>query len=248
MTSNKAYLFGIHAVQSVLQNQPERVMRLLIAEGRRDEKMGLLEKIAKENNIAIEMLPRHELDHLAQGANHQGIIACCAKARVYTENDLPVLLADLQGPPFILILDGVQDPQNLGACFRSADAAGVHLIIAPKDKAVGLTPAVSKVASGAAETLPFVQVTNLVRTMEMLKEKGIWIYGAAGEAEKTVFQTDLKGSLALVLGAEGIGLRRLTRDHCDGLAKIPMYGNVTSLNVSVATGIFLFEAVRQRIK
>ena len=144
------------------------------------------------------------------------------------------------------MLDGVQDPHNLGACFRSADAAGVHAIIAPKDKSVGITPVVSKVASGATETVPFVQVTNLARTLEQLKESGIWIYGAAGEAEQTLYQTDLTGPAAIVLGAEGEGLRRLTRERCDFLVKIPMQGAVSSLNVSVATGVFLFEAIRQR--
>jgi 23S rRNA (guanosine2251-2'-O)-methyltransferase len=149
-------------------------------------------------------------------------------------------------PPFLLILDGVQDPHNLGACFRSADAAGVHAIIAPKDKAVGITPVVSKVACGAAETVPFIQVTNLARTMEMLKEQGVWLYGAAGEAEQTVYQTKLTGAIGIVMGAEGDGMRRLTRETCDVLLKIPMHGTVSSLNVSVATGIFLFEVVRQR--
>jgi 23S rRNA (guanosine2251-2'-O)-methyltransferase len=156
------------------------------------------------------------------------------------------LLVKLTVPPLLLILDGVQDPQNLGACFRSADAAGVHAIIAPKDKAVGLTPVVSKVACGAMETVPFVQVTNLARTLEMLKELGVWIYGAAGEAEKTIYQTDLKGPAAFVLGSEGDGMRRLTRETCDVLVKIPMFGTVESLNVSVAAGVVLFEAVRQR--
>jgi 23S rRNA (guanosine2251-2'-O)-methyltransferase len=146
----------------------------------------------------------------------------------------------------VLVLDGVQDPHNLGACFRSADAAGANLIIAPRDKSASITSVVSKVASGAAETVPFVQVTNLVRALEKLKELGIWIYGAAGEAEQIVYEVDLRGPSALVLGAEGAGLRRLTREHCDVLVKIPMFGSASSLNVSVATGILLFEAVRQR--
>ncbi len=186
------------------------------------------------------------MDRLTDEANHQGVVAFCAKTHVYSEAELKQLLQELDKPPFLLVLDGVQDPHNLGACFRSADAAGVHAIIAPKDKSVGITPVVSKVACGAAETVPFVQVTNLARTLEDLKEMGIWIYGAAGEAEKTVYQTDLAGAVAIVLGAEGDGLRRLTRDTCDGLVKIPMLGSVSSLNVSVATGILLFEVVRQR--
>ena len=193
-------------------------------------------------------MPRQALDRLVQNGNHQGVIAYCKSASTYSEGDLKELLADLKEPAFLLILDGVQDPHNLGACFRSADAAGVHAIIAPKDRSVGLTASVSKVASGAAETVPFVQVTNLARTLEMLKEMGIWIYGAAGEAEQSLFKTDLKGSIALVLGSEGEGLRRLTRDTCDVLVKIPMHGSVSSLNVSAAAAVFLFEAVRQRSK
>ena len=147
---------------------------------------------------------------------------------------------------FLLILDNVTDPHNLGACLRSADAAGVHGVIAPKDKAVGLTSTVSKVACGAAETVPFYQVTNLARTLKELQERGIWLYGTAGEASESVFKTDLKGPIAIVMGAEGKGLRRLTRESCDHLINIPMTGSVSSLNVSVATGICLFEAVRQR--
>jgi 23S rRNA (guanosine2251-2'-O)-methyltransferase len=183
---------------------------------------------------------------MAHEANHQGVIAFCQSTESYSEDDLQALLEGLDVPPFLLILDGVQDPHNLGACFRSADAAGVHAIIAPKDKSVGLTAVVSKVASGAAEAVPFVQVTNLARTLEILKEMGIWVYGAAGEAEQTLYQADLRGPIAIVLGSEGEGLRRLTRERCDVLLKIPMHGSVSSLNVSVATGIFLFEALRQR--
>jgi 23S rRNA (guanosine2251-2'-O)-methyltransferase len=193
-----------------------------------------------------ELMQREELDHLTQHGNHQGVLAYTKQLKTFGEADLKHLLVNLTEPPFLLVLDGVQDPHNLGACFRSADAAGVHAIIAPKDKAVGITPVVSKVASGAAETVPFIQVTNLARTLEQLKELGVWIYGAAGEAEKTLYQTDLRGPIAIVLGAEGEGLRRLTRERCDLLVKIPMQGSVSSLNVSVATGVFLFEAVRQR--
>jgi 23S rRNA (guanosine2251-2'-O)-methyltransferase len=244
-------IFGLHAVESLLQHQPERIMRLCVQQERRnDKKIVALAQIAKQQGLAIEYISRQEIDHLTQAANHQGIVAICAKAHAYAEADLKTLLQQINAantPAFLLILDGVQDPHNLGACFRSADAAGVHAIIAPKDKSAGITPTVSKVASGAVATIPFIQVTNLVRTLEELKEQGIWIYGAAAEAEQTIYQTDLSGSIALVLGAEGGGLRRLTREHCDGLIKIPMHGSVGSLNVSVATGICLFEVVRQRI-
>jgi len=247
MSKHSQAVFGIHAVESLIASQPERVIRICVQKDRQDKKMTGLIKSAQAQGISVEMMSRQSLDQQTGSANHQGILAYCKKAAVLNEQDLKQLLENLDVPPFLLILDGVQDPHNLGACFRSADAAGVHAIIAPKDKSVGLTPVVSKVASGAAETIPFIQVTNLARTMEMLKEKGIWLYGAAGEAEQSLYQSDLAGPVAIVLGSEGAGLRRLTREHCDMLLKIPMQGSVESLNVSVATGIFLFEALRQRL-
>lgn len=246
MTTHTQHIFGIHSVEAILQRQPQRVQRLLILPERQDKKMDALLLMAKKHGIVIGHASRAELDRLTQEANHQGVVAFCTKASAFTEEDLKQHLEELGVPPFLLLLDGVQDPHNLGACFRTADAAGVHAIIAPKDKAASITPVVTKVACGAAEVIPFVQVTNLVRTMEWIKELGIWIYGAAGEADKTLYQTDLSGPIAIVMGAEGDGLRRLTREHCDALIKIPMHGTVSSLNVSVATGIFLFEAGRQR--
>ena len=245
--TTKQFIFGLHSVQALLQKHPERIERLCVAQERHDQKMEALITHAKQQKISVSHMSRQELDSMTDEANHQGVVAFCTKPQLHNENDLKALLENLTEPAFLLILDGVQDPHNLGACFRSADAAGVHAIIAPKDKSVGLTATVSKVASGAAENVPFIQVTNLARTLEMLKESGIWIYGAAGEAGQTLYQTDLSGPIALVLGAEGTGLRRLTREHCDVLVKIPMFGLVSSLNVSVATGIFLFEAVRQRL-
>ncbi len=245
--SEKSLIFGLHAVQALLTTQPERVLRLILLKERHDQKIQAVIDLAEQNQIKVEYAPRHELDRLANQENHQGLIAYCQKARVFTEADLGALLDAISGPAFLLVLDGVQDPHNLGACLRSADAAGVHLVIAPKDKSVGLTQTVAKVASGAAETIPFVQVTNLARTLRFLQERNIWIYGAAAEAPQTLYQVDLKGSIALVLGAEGSGLRRLTREHCDVLLNIPMQGSVSSLNVSVATGIFLFETLRQRL-
>jgi 23S rRNA (guanosine2251-2'-O)-methyltransferase len=244
--SEKSLIFGLHAVQALLTNGSKRIVRLLLLKERHDQKIQTIIELATEQHIPIEYVPRQELDRLAHHENHQGLIAYCRKANVYSENDLEALLDSISGSVLLLILDGVQDPHNLGACLRSADAAGVHAVIAPKDKSVGLTPTVAKVASGAAETIPFIQVTNLARTMRFLQDRNIWIYGAAAEAEKSLYQTDLKGSIAFVLGAEGSGLRRLTREHCDVLLNIPMQGAVSSLNVSVATGIFLFEAVRQR--
>lgn len=244
--TDKHYSFGLHSVLALLQRQPERVLRIQVQAERQDKKINEITKLAKELGIPITMSSRAEMDKQTADANHQGVIAHCEKQSVFSEADLYAYLEKLNEPAFILILDGVQDPHNLGACFRSADAAGVHVIVAPKDKATGITPVVSKVACGAAETVPFAQVTNLARTMEALKEKGIWIYGAAGEATQTLYQTDLTGSVAIVLGAEGDGMRRLTREHCDGLINIPMRGFVSSLNVSVATGVFLFEVQRQR--
>lgn len=239
-------IFGIHAVEAALKKQPERITHLALLHDRQDKKIQAIAELARTHNIRIEFAERQELDRLSNKANHQGAIAFSHVAKKYSESDLDEILENLQEPAFLLILDGVQDPHNLGAILRSADAAGVHAVIAPKDKAVGITGAVSKVACGAAETMPFIQVTNLARTLEQLKERNIWVYGAAGEAETTLYQTKLKGSVAIVLGAEGSGLRRLTRDLCDVLLKIPMHGSVSSLNVSVACGVFLFEVVRQR--
>jgi len=247
MTHSDQLIFGIHAVEALLQNEPERVLRLCVHQDRQDKKIEAIVQLAKKSGIRVEAMKRHELDHLTHDANHQGILAYCKPAKVLTEADLKSLLVKLQNPPLLLILDGIQDPHNLGACFRSADAAGVHAIIAPRDRSVGITPTVTKVACGAAETVPFIQVTNLARTLELLKELGIWIYGADGEAKENVYQIDFTGPIAIVMGAEGEGMRRLTRDKCDGLMKIPMHGSVSSLNVSVATGVCLFEVVRQRM-
>lgn len=240
------FSFGIHTVTMLLEKHPERVTRLVVLGGRQDKKIENLLFMAKRHNISVEQTSRSELDRITNEANHQGILAYTAKSKTYNENDLASILENID-KPLVLVLDSVQDPHNLGACLRSADAAGVNLVIAPKDKAASLTPIVSKVASGAAETVPFVQVTNLVRALEKLKELGLWIYGAAGEAENSVYQTDLNGPVAIVMGSEGEGLRRLTREHCDVLVKIPMAGSVSSLNVSVATGVILFEVLRQRM-
>ena len=201
--------------------------------------------LAKQNGIKNEPVSRQQLDKLTDNAVHQGVAAECHKAAEYHENDVDKII-DSTAKPLFLILDGIQDPHNLGACLRSADAFGVNAVIVPKDKSVGITPTVSKVASGAAETVPFIAVTNLARTLRNLKESGIWIFGAAGEATQTLYEADLTVPAGLVLGAEGQGMRRLTKEHCDVLLNIPMQGSVSSLNVSVATGIFLFETLRQR--
>ena len=242
--SSDELLFGIHAVEAALKG--DSVTEVVVASARHDARMqGLLRK-ARDRKVKVREVARRELDDLARGNRHQGVIAYARAAKVRGEGELHELLDRLDVAPFLLILDGVTDPHNLGACLRSADAAGVHAVIAPRDKAAGLNATVRKVASGAAETTPFFQVTNLARALRELQERGIWLVGAAGEAQSDIYGVDLKGPLAVVMGAEGKGLRRLTREHCDTLAKIPMAGRVESLNVSVATGVFLFEALRQR--
>lgn len=238
-------IFGIHAVEALLKHSPERIIELWLLQGREDERLTPLIHQAKAFGTSIQVTSRKVLDEKAESTQHQGIVARVKAAKILAEHDLDELLAktDL---PFLLILDGVTDPHNLGACLRNADAAGVQGIIVPKDNSVGLTAVVSKVACGAAETVPLFQVTNLARTMRHLQEKGVWIVGTAGEADCELYQADLKGPLAIAMGAEGKGLRRLSRECCDTLVSIPMAGSVSSLNVSVATGICLFEAVRQR--
>nr|WP_305121327.1 23S rRNA (guanosine(2251)-2'-O)-methyltransferase RlmB [Microbulbifer elongatus] len=244
-------VYGLHAVQALLKSSPQQVQELLLLRGRRDQKLQKIIRQAEQNALTIRYVDRKVLDEkVGDDGNHQGAVAVCVgDTRIYDEQFLKSLLKDLDTKgeaPFLLILDGVTDPHNLGACLRSAEAAGVHAVIAPKDKAAGLTPTARKVACGAAEVLPFITVTNLARTLQMLQQAGVWIFGAAGEAEQELYQSSLTGPLALVMGAEGPGLRRLTRENCDHLIKIPMAGEVSSLNVSVATGVCLFEAVRQR--
>lgn len=238
-------VFGIHAVASLLARSPERVEQLLIQKGRNDKRITELLALAKQAGLRIEVVERKLLDEKVQG-KHQGVIAESRGSQVLREGDLKLLLDELSRPPLLLILDGVTDPHNLGACLRTADAAGVDAVIVPKDNSAGLNATARKVACGAAEVVPFVQVTNLARTLRDLQERGVWIYGTAGEAEQEVYDVDLKGPMALVMGAEGKGMRRLTRENCDYLVKLPMAGSVSSLNVSVATGITLFEVVRQR--
>ncbi len=249
--SEKNIVFGLHAVAALLKKQPERIHRafLLLQAAqtqRSDHALQQIQKLLSQYDIPYESLSRAALDRLTREGHHQGIAVECAPAKIYSETDLKALLDSLQEPPLLLILDSVQDPHNLGACLRTADAAGVQAVIAPKDKSAGLTPTVLKVACGAAETVPFVQVTNLARSMGHLKERGIWLLGMADQAEKNIYEEDLKIPLAFVLGNEEKGLRHLTRENCDILLRIPMRGFVSSLNVSVATGLCLFEAVRQR--
>lgn len=239
-------IFGLHAVTSLLNRNPGRVRRLLVQQGRRDERLQTLLDAAQAQKIKVIETAKQDLDLRAGGGRHQGVIAECEPIKALSEKALDVLLDNAGSEPLVLVLDGVTDPHNLGACLRTADAAGVALVIAPKDKSAPLNATVAKVACGAAEVVPYIQVTNLARTLQSLQQRGIWITGTAGEAEASVYQTDLTGPCALVMGAEGKGMRRLTREHCDQLINIPMAGEVSSLNVSVATGVCLFEIVRQR--
>ncbi|OBU15597.1 23S rRNA (guanosine(2251)-2'-O)-methyltransferase RlmB [Photobacterium aquimaris] len=238
-------IFGIHAVKAVLASDPVRFIEVFVLKGREDERLLPLITELQDLGITIQEAGRKALDDKVDGASHQGIIARVRPGKQYNENNLDDLLATKENP-LLLILDGVTDPHNLGACLRNADAAGAVAVIVPKDRSAQLNATASKVACGAAEIMPLVRVTNLARTMRALQDKGVWIVGTAGEATHDIYHSKLTGPLAIVMGAEGEGMRRLTRETCDDLIKIPMAGSVSSLNVSVATGICLFEAVRQR--
>ncbi len=244
--SEGSIVFGLHAVRTLLAQRPERASLLLLQKGREDARMSELMRVAQAAGIRTEWRDARELERLAGSDHHQGACLQVRPMGTLGEGALDEILDRATMPAFLLVLDGVQDPHNLGACLRTADAAGVNAVIVPRDRAAGLSPTVRKVASGAAETMPLIQVTNLARTLRWLKEREVWIVGTDDEAEKSVFETRLTGPLALVLGAEGSGLRRLTREHCDALVSIPMRGVVESLNVSVATGVVLYEALRQR--
>lgn len=239
--------FGVHAVQMLLETRPDQILEVWIQRGRRSGRIDTLIQQAEEVGIPIRFVDRERLERKADG-NHQGVVAMVREARVYRENDLYELLDNLNEPPFLLILDSITDPHNLGACLRSADAAGVHAVIVPKDNSAPLNATVRKIACGAADTIPLIIVTNLARTLRELKERGVWLIGTAGEASSSLYATDLIGSLGLVMGAEDKGMRRLTRESCDALVYLPMRGSVSSLNVSVAAGVSLFEAVRQRLE
>ncbi len=238
-------IYGIHAVKAVLDSDPARFIEVNVLKGRQDERLLPLINELKSLGITVQEMGRKALDDKTQGASHQGVIAKVKATKQLNEHDLEDILAKTDNP-LLLILDGVTDPHNLGACLRNADAAGVCAVIVPKDRAAQLNATAKKVAVGAAEVVPLVRVTNLARTMRLLQEQGVWCVGTAGEANADLYQTKLEGPLAIVMGAEGEGMRRLTRETCDGLIRIPMAGSVSSLNVSVASGICLFEAVRQR--
>ncbi len=242
------FVYGLHAVTALLQSRHRRPKQLFINQDRVDTRLQVLKDLATSQNIPIESLSLQKMNQRFIDSPHQGVVAKTTPLPEYQEADLAGLLEALEQKAFILILDGITDPHNFGACLRTADAVGVDFVIIPKDNSASITPVVTKTASGAAESIPIVRVTNLARAMDILKEQGVWIFGAAGEAPQDIYQIDFKGSSAIALGAEGSGLRRLTRERCDDLFSIPMFGTVESLNVSVATGVALYEVARQRKK
>lgn len=237
-------LIGFHAVLARLRADPDSVLEILVDERRHDARLGDVLRVAEQAGVRVLRVPGKRLDGFYGGGRHQGIVA-----RVEARDErasLDDVLERLAEPALLLVLDGVTDPHNLGACLRVADAAGAHAVIVPKDRSAGLSPTVTKVASGATESVPFLAVTNLARTLDTLKERGVWIVGTAGDAEVDLYGADLPESVAWVLGSEGEGLRRLTRERCDLLVRIPMLGQVESLNVSVAAGLCLYESRRRR--
>ncbi|MGL5741128.1 MAG: 23S rRNA (guanosine(2251)-2'-O)-methyltransferase RlmB [Legionella sp.] len=243
---SEQFVYGVHAVSALLANPHRTTKKLFVSQGRVDQRVQAIIEKAEHAHISIEKLSMQKMNQRFADFVHQGVVARASSLPDYNESHLLPLLEASKHPALILILDGVTDPHNLGACLRSADATGVDFVVIPNDKSASITAVVSKVACGAAESVPLVRVTNLVRSMELLKEHGVWIYGACGEATSSLYQTDCTGTIALAMGAEGEGLRRLTREHCDGLFSLPMLGSVESLNVSVATGVSLYEILRQR--
>lgn len=235
---------GFNAVYAQLATG--RVQRLWVDAGRRDGRLAQLLDLAASQGVPVERVPREALDQRLPGMRHQGVVARGAVVPMRGEAELLDLIAATAEPPLLLVLDQVQDPHNLGACLRSAVGFGVHAVIVPRDRAARVTPAVRKVASGAAEQVPIVTVTNLARVLSSLRDAGVWVVGTAGDAQQEVWSADLRGPLALVMGGEQKGLRRLTRESCDQLVRIPMAKSVESLNVAAATAVCLFEARRQR--
>ena len=244
--SKRNWVYGLHAIGAVLDRAPERLLELWMAEPRDDARARALKERAQAAGVRIQGASHESLAKLVGNVVHQGAVAAVRPLKAWDERDLAANLSQIIGDPLLLVLDGVTDPHNLGACLRTADAAGVDAVIIPKDRAATVDGVVRKVAAGAAEFVPVASVTNLARTLDVVKERGVWVVGTDGEAPQSLYQADLKRSLALILGAEGGGMRRLTRERCDFVVRIPMAGQVESLNVSVAAGVTLFEARRQR--
>ena len=251
MSKQNQWIVGSNAVASAVEHDAAHVREVLLEAGAKNPRIAEIESEARRRDIDVRRVAQQALDGVAGGVRHQGAAARYAAAKTWDEGDLPRLFEEAQGRALLLVLDGVQDPHNLGACLRSAAAAGATAVVIPKDKAVQVNATVRKTSAGAADSVPVVRVTNLSRTLAELQKLGVWIYGLVGEAGASLYALDLKGNVALVLGGEADGLRRLTREHCDQLVSIPMPGvasspGVESLNVSVAAGVVLFEAVRQR--
>ena len=251
MSKQSQWVAGINAVASAIEHDAEHVREVLLEAGSKNPRIADIESNARRAGIDVRRVAQQALDGVAGGLRHQGAVARYAAAKTWDESELPQLIEAAAGKALVLVLDGVQDPHNLGACLRSAAAAGVTAVVIPKDKAVPVNATVRKTSAGAADTVPVIRATNLARCLRDLQQLGVWTYGLAGEAAASLYALDLRGNVALVLGGEADGLRRLTREHCDQLVTIPMPGaadgmGVESLNVSVATGVSLFEAVRQR--
>ena len=245
-TRKDNWVAGINAVASALEHDLEHVREVLLEAGSKNPRITEIEETARRRDVSVRRVPAQSLEGIAGGLRHQGAVARYEAAKATDERELPALVEAAAGKALVLVLDGVQDPHNLGACLRSAAAAGVTAVVIPKDKAAPVNATVRKTSAGAADRIPVVSVTNLARTMRALQEMGVWLYGLDGEAKATIHATDFTGNVALVMGGEGEGMRRLTRETCDGLVRIPMPGEMESLNVSVATGVALFEVVRQR--
>ena len=244
--SKKEILPGIHTVASLLRWQPQRAQSIWLEQNKRNQRIEELIAHANKLGISIQQVQRSKLDQLCEGTQHQGIAASCTPTPLIDEHDLVNQITEASTAPLILILDEVSDPHNFGACLRTADAAGVDAVVVPQRNSAPLSPIVHKIASGATLRLNITKTSNLARFIDAIKKSGVWVYGAAGEASDTIYQSNLSQASAIVMGAEGQGLRRLTQERCDQLYSLPMLGGVESLNVSVATGIFLYEAVRQR--
>ena len=248
MSGDSDWIFGINSIEGALEHDLTHLVEILVEQGAQNARVRELAQRARDAGVPVHARTREQLDKLTGGARHQGVVAQYKRPKGAEEGDLPSLVEAAGPEALILILDGVTDPHNLGACLRSAEAAGVTAVVVPKDRAVGITPIVRKASAGAADRVPFVRVTNLARAMDKLRDAGVWITGLAGEGEQSLYACDFKGPVAIALGGEGEGMRRLTREKCDFVAKIPMRGTVESLNVSVATGVALFEALRQRAR
>lgn len=248
MSKQNQWIVGVNAVASSVENDADNVREVLIEAGSKNPRLTEIEEQARRKGIDVRRVNTQALDGVGGQVRHQGVAARYAVARLWAENELEGLVEAAEGRALVLILDGVQDPHNLGACLRSAAAAGVTAVVIPKDKSASVNATVRKTSAGAADRIPVVAVTNLARCLRDLQKQGVWLYGLAGEAEGSLYSVDLRGNVGLVLGGESDGLRRLTREHCDGLVKIPMPGEIESLNVSVATGVTLFEVVRQRLE